>query len=77
MSPMPQKYDYYQIALSRDLQDRLDKLFKDFPDVQKEYRKGNNPGYVRFIEEAVRSYITRKEGFELEKLRALKERNET
>ena len=72
---MPQKYDYYQIALSRDLQDRLDKLFNDFPDVQKEYKKGKNPGYVRFIEEAVRFYITRKEEFELEKLRTLKERN--
>lgn len=66
---MARKYDHYSVSLSRDLQKRIKKLFDDFPDVQNEYKKGENPGYVKFIEEAIRIHIKNKEQFEIEKIR--------
>ena len=66
---MNQEKDYYQVSLSREIQTRLSILFKKFPEIAIEYKKRNNPGYVKFIEEGVRFYIRYKEEFEIKKLR--------
>ena len=71
---MSQKQKYYQVSLSRSLHKRIIKLFEDFPNVETEYKRGNNPGHVKFIEEAIRFWITRKEEFELTKMRELGKR---
>ncbi|MFX1285300.1 MAG: hypothetical protein ACFFB5_16750 [Promethearchaeota archaeon] len=66
---MKKKYDYYSVSLPRELQRRIQRLFEEFPEVENEFKKGENPGYVKFIEAAIREYIRNKEEFSLEKLK--------
>lgn len=66
---MSKEKDYYQVSLPREIQTRLSLLFERYPEIAIEYKKRNNPGYVKFIEEAVRYYIRHKEEFEIEKIR--------
>lgn len=65
-----EKPEYYRPALPKSLQYRIQKLFNDFPEVGDAY--DNNA--TRFLHLAVIDLVRKEEELQLEKIKAMRER---
>lgn len=70
---MRNQYDKYQVSLPRDIQLRIKELFDKYPAAAKDYRRGTKYGYVKFIEEAIRKHIEKREEYYMRRRVSVKE----
>ncbi|MFX0172733.1 MAG: hypothetical protein ACFE9L_12520 [Candidatus Hodarchaeota archaeon] len=70
MSEQESKYEYYRPVLPKSMQNRLEKLFSEFPDVAEAYDHNAS----KFVHMATIDLIRKEEELQLEKIKARRER---